>query len=171
MFKPCAYHSLLTSRQSTMTLSQTANETYTRGLFPKGHGYPLWDPEPDDNLWTHLREYWDKGVSIGDVGIITPHGTFDYLFNICLPADDPVNLGRTPPDFLPITLSPLDIRERARHHPNKSFLSSCFMETKRLESDVSVGSPYALFLFLLLCSINIVFQTCSCRTRRWRELQ
>jgi hypothetical protein len=154
-----------------MTLSQTANETYTRGLFPKGHGYPLWDPEPDDNLWTHLREYWDKGVSIGDVGIITPHGTFDYLFNICLPADDPVNLGRTPPDFLPITLSPLDIRERARHHPNKSFLSSCFMETKRLESDVSVGSPYALFLFLLLCSINIVFQTCSCRTRRWRELQ
>jgi hypothetical protein len=43
-----------------------------------------------------------KGVSIGDVGLITPDGAFDYLFNICLPSDDPVNINRVPENFLPL---------------------------------------------------------------------
>lgn len=66
---------------------------------PKRVGFPLWFPEPGRRLPV---EYRMKGVSIGDVGLITPDGAFDYLFNICLPSDDPVNINRVPENFLPL---------------------------------------------------------------------
>ncbi|KAF5375311.1 hypothetical protein D9757_009681 [Collybiopsis confluens] len=71
-------------------------EEYVQSLLPQKRGYPLWSPKPGDWLPPAFRE---EGVRIGDVGIVTEMGQFDYLFNTCLPADDPVNQGRVPHDF------------------------------------------------------------------------
>jgi hypothetical protein len=61
-------------------MSQAAPDIYTECLLPLKHGYPLYRPEPDHGLPPAYRA---NGVSIGDVGIITPEGYFDFLFNIC----------------------------------------------------------------------------------------
>ncbi|KAE9385615.1 hypothetical protein BT96DRAFT_840509 [Gymnopus androsaceus JB14] len=73
-------------------------------------GYPLWQPKPDDGVpLAYLRE----GVQIGDLGILNEFGGFDYIFNVCRPADDPINDGRVPEDFKPITgLKDQDTRKR-----------------------------------------------------------
>ncbi|KIK52194.1 hypothetical protein GYMLUDRAFT_180438 [Collybiopsis luxurians FD-317 M1] len=71
-------------------------EDYVRLLLTQKRGYPLWNPRPGDWLRPAYRE---EGVRIGDVGIVTEFGEFDYLFNVCLPPDDPVNAGRVPQDF------------------------------------------------------------------------
>jgi hypothetical protein len=102
-----------------MALSDSEN--YTRCLFGV-HGYPLWVPKPDDNLCAAYRE---RGISIGDVGIITADGEFDFLFNICLPADDLINLGRTPPNFEEIVLDgPKDVSRDDEKHPPGSHIGS-----------------------------------------------
>jgi hypothetical protein len=59
----------------------------------------LWIPESNRRL--HLG-YRRTGVRIGDVGIITRSGAFSFLFNICLPHNDPVN-SRVPEHFAPIS--------------------------------------------------------------------
>ncbi|KIK52170.1 hypothetical protein GYMLUDRAFT_50048 [Collybiopsis luxurians FD-317 M1] len=71
-------------------------EDYVRLLLTQKKGYPLWNPRPGDWLPPAYRE---AGVRIGDVGIVTEFGEFDYLFNVCLPPDDPVNAGRVPENF------------------------------------------------------------------------
>jgi hypothetical protein len=66
-----------------------------------------------------------KGVSIGDVGLITPDGAFDYLFNICLPSDDPVNINRVPENFLPLEpWDRSDIHEVAFAYPRGGHVAS-----------------------------------------------
>lgn len=61
-------------------MSQAAPDIYTDCLLPLKHGYPLYRPEPDQGLPDAYRV---EGVSIGDIGIITPEGYFDFLFNMC----------------------------------------------------------------------------------------
>ncbi|KAJ3852422.1 hypothetical protein EV368DRAFT_16973, partial [Lentinula lateritia] len=75
---------------------ETEWEVYARLLLPRKRGYPLWSPKPHQGL---PEEYRRVGVRVGDVGILNELGGFDYLFNACLPADHPVNIGRVPPDF------------------------------------------------------------------------
>jgi hypothetical protein len=77
-------------------MSSVASNLYARRLLSEGHGYPLWIPEPNDFL---PPEYQELGTRIGDVGLVTSDGAFDYLFNVCRPASHPINLGRTPDDF------------------------------------------------------------------------
>jgi len=54
------------------------------------------------------RSYQRKGVSIGDVGIFTKNGGFDYLFNVCLPAGHASN-AEVPEGFVPLELKPTEV--------------------------------------------------------------
>ncbi|KAJ6512758.1 hypothetical protein C8R45DRAFT_326727 [Mycena sanguinolenta] len=76
--------------------------TYCSQLLRRGRGFPLYVPGPQVNL---PAEYRRRGVAIGDVGRITPEGSFDFFFNIYLPANHPIN-ANIPGDFVP--LSPYD---------------------------------------------------------------
>ncbi|KAF8991768.1 hypothetical protein BDQ17DRAFT_270246 [Cyathus striatus] len=76
-------------------------EVYVESMFPLKKGYPLFFPQPDQNL---PKEYRQKGVSHEDVGIITSDGAFDFLFNIWYSAQDPINPNDLPENF--VSLSP-----------------------------------------------------------------
>ncbi|KAJ6598267.1 hypothetical protein DFH09DRAFT_1131388 [Mycena vulgaris] len=52
---------------------------YSRLLHPKDHGCALFNPQSFDDLPRAMREV---GTRIGDVGIVTPNGAFDPIFNI-----------------------------------------------------------------------------------------
>jgi hypothetical protein len=83
------------------------SKVYARLLIPKGRGFPLWLPQPPANL---PSEYRKNGVSIGDVGIITSGGIFDFMFNICLPAGGPINGNHVPEIFYPLeSPDPIDV--------------------------------------------------------------
>jgi hypothetical protein len=87
--------------------SGSASDAYARILLTKRIGYPLWIPEPANNPQGYERE----GVHIGDVGIITFLGGFRCIFNVCLPADDPINW-RAPPSLEPFEFQRLRDTER-----------------------------------------------------------
>jgi len=55
--------------------------------------------------------YRREGIRVGDVGIFQS-GAFDFLFNICVPASDPINPDVLPEGFTPIypPLNPVDMR-------------------------------------------------------------
>ncbi|KAF9001532.1 hypothetical protein BDQ17DRAFT_1409952 [Cyathus striatus] len=88
----------------TLSRSPSGHKIYVEKMFPLNYGFPLWFPEPNRYL---PLEYRRKGISIGDVGIITPNGGFDFLFNISLPAEHPVNPNDLPDDFIYIPESKL----------------------------------------------------------------
>ncbi|KAF9009655.1 hypothetical protein BDQ17DRAFT_1323192 [Cyathus striatus] len=71
-------------------------EVYIKKMYKLKHGYPLWYPQPDRD---RPVEYRRRGVAIGDVGVITFNGGFDFLFNIWLPASHPINPNNLPDDF------------------------------------------------------------------------
>jgi hypothetical protein len=77
-------------------------------------------PEPNDDL---LSEYHSKGTSIGDVSIITPDGSFDFIFNICIPASNPVNCFGVPDGFK-VDIGSGDISLKRNMHLPGSDISS-----------------------------------------------
>ncbi|KAF9255075.1 hypothetical protein L218DRAFT_377677 [Marasmius fiardii PR-910] len=54
---------------------------YSRLLLQCGRGYPLWNPQPSENL---SDEEQIKGIQIGDVGVLTEDGALDAFLNIGL---------------------------------------------------------------------------------------
>ncbi|KDR72733.1 hypothetical protein GALMADRAFT_270676 [Galerina marginata CBS 339.88] len=116
---------------------QRSCDIYYRHLSVKGRGSPLWIPEPNNELPVPYRR---RGVTIGDVGIITASGSFDFLFNICVPRDDPINPENLPEDFFPLNppLRPIDLRGQSEFMPN-SYLASASIQ--RLHYD---GNPSGL---------------------------
>ncbi|KAJ7572927.1 hypothetical protein C8J56DRAFT_760925, partial [Mycena floridula] len=94
---------------------------YARLLLPHRHGYPLWIPEPASQLPDAYRA---QGVSIGDLGSINDDGGFDYLFNICQPADHPINADGTPDDFEYLALKRQDIRVNQAMHKRNTDITS-----------------------------------------------
>src|SRR6266542_372071 len=77
-----------------------------------------------DQTWSFQR----SGIRIGDIRIIYRCEGFSFLFNISLPADDPVNEGRVPPGFEPLDFEQvkLDLEKKIvygrRHHLASSSL-------------------------------------------------
>ncbi|KAE9401060.1 hypothetical protein BT96DRAFT_992419 [Gymnopus androsaceus JB14] len=97
-----------------------ASSRYSLLLLSAKEGYPLWTPEPK----RLPEEYRRTGVRIGDVGIIRPDGFFDYLFNICLPRDHPVNAGLVPEGFTPVEISQADVSEVDPFHDPDAHVAS-----------------------------------------------
>jgi hypothetical protein len=120
------------------------SEVYVRLLLPKRLGFPLWNPTPDSNL---PAEYRNQGVSIGDVGIITSD-RFDFLFNICVPHDHPINnvVYGVPTDFENISdvTPPLQISMEKDFHTRPTTIASTLKKSKDLGISVaSQDNPYA----------------------------
>jgi hypothetical protein len=116
-------------------MSQAPSNVYARLLFPKQYGIPLFIPEPYDNL---SREYRDRGASIGDVGIITADGSFSFVFNICSPADDPINCNGVPDGFECIPLTADGITCLNNMHPPGCDISSASVRKESLLIDGSL---------------------------------
>ncbi|KIP05418.1 hypothetical protein PHLGIDRAFT_14562 [Phlebiopsis gigantea 11061_1 CR5-6] len=83
-----------------------AARVYAEQLLPRGHGLPLWEPEPSE-----LGE-----VEIGDVGFID-EGGFCRIFSTTRHKDDPANVFGVPEGF-----SPLEYNERALRHTSIDYL-------------------------------------------------
>jgi hypothetical protein len=101
-------------------------DIYDQHLALKGRGKPMQHPEPSRTLPVAYRR---RGTTIGDVGMFTPSGGFDYMFNICLPADDPTNQQGLPEGFSPLAppLHPSDIHIRTEFNQN-TYLASASVE-------------------------------------------
>jgi len=76
-------------------------EIYYEELLKQKRGSPLWFPGPSSNAPVQYRH---NGVNVGDVGIFRIDEPYDFLFNIFLPADDPINAKGVPEDFRPLEL-------------------------------------------------------------------
>ena len=68
--------------------------------------------------------YQWQGVSIGDVGVFTPDGGFDFLFNVCLPAGHPNNPNELPEGFSCLELRPSDVSEFHAHSSHSHMTST-----------------------------------------------
>ncbi|KAJ7603317.1 hypothetical protein FB45DRAFT_128286 [Roridomyces roridus] len=113
---------------------------YSSQLLYQGRGYPLYIPGPQVNLPSQYRR---TGISIGDVGRVTPEGDFDFFFNIFRPANDPVN-ANVPENFE--ALSPYDPVDVAQYNfsPGNFVASSSIHETN---GDFSEPTPGGQFMF------------------------
>jgi hypothetical protein len=110
------------------------NEIYERLLRRKGRGFALYIPQPNGRLPIAYRR---TGIRIGDVGVITPDGGFNFLFNICVPHDDPANPPILPQGFFPLqpALAELDVVEFSQYNPG-SYLASTSIEKKESDSNL-----------------------------------
>ncbi|KAJ7140969.1 hypothetical protein C8R44DRAFT_239490 [Mycena epipterygia] len=114
---------------------------YARLLFPKGYGYPLFHPQPFDDLPEPARR---TGTRIGDVGVVTQDGSFDPIFNICLAASDPANRFGVPQGFEQVVLGADHIATRDLCHLPGSDIANTTVSKKRL--DVEAGFENNVFL-------------------------
>ncbi|KAF7302897.1 Pleiotropic drug resistance ABC transporter protein [Mycena kentingensis (nom. inval.)] len=100
------------------------SQIYTRNLVGSGRGYPLLIAQPRMNL---PIEYRSRGVSIGDVGRVSPEGDFDFFFNIYRDRNHPINHNRVPEDFSP--LEELDESDLFQLHIKRGSLSSATVQS------------------------------------------
>lgn len=113
---------------------QRSCEIYYKNMAVKNRGSPLWIPEPNNNLSVPYRK---KGVSIGDVGILTESGGFCFFFNICLPRDHVINRRGVPPGFVPMRLpaGSEDIQRHREFHPDSYLVSESIGISRHQQGD------------------------------------
>jgi hypothetical protein len=116
-----------------------AAQLYARVLCVLRHGYPLLCPEPNEALHP---EYIENGIRYGDVGIIAPDGSFDFLFNICLPADHGINKScGTPDNFAPVSWNGQIRRNSNFFQPGNPVYSRC-AECREISAEAMATVPY-----------------------------
>ena len=130
-------------------------EMYERHLMSIGRGLPLWIPQPNIRLPIPYRA---KGVCIGDVGIFTRFGGFDFLFNICRTRDDPINPEELPDNFAPIYLNPIDIRE-FREFNSGSWLAGPSIAESQTGEQTPCVYPSFLFFIPLMLHRGLIFKS------------
>ena len=79
-------------------------------MLTHGAGYPLYMPAPSIGLPPTYRE---KGIRVGDVGVITANGAFEFLFNVC--HDEGIDATIFPDGFEPLMS---DIRTNPKFSPD-----------------------------------------------------
>ncbi|KDR72730.1 hypothetical protein GALMADRAFT_73761 [Galerina marginata CBS 339.88] len=95
-------------------------EIYYQHIAAQRRGSALWIPEPSRTLPPQYRR---NGVTIGDLGVISEFGSFDFLFNICHPRDHPIHPPGLPETFTPLPISPSNITQYSEFI-GESYLSS-----------------------------------------------
>ncbi len=118
-----------------------AHVAYRQLLMRSGHGYPLWIPEPDAGLPV---DYQREGVTIGDLGLLTAGGGFDFIFNVHVDAGHPVNAGGVPPDFVPLPICELGvnpIRRTLPMHRPQAAITSADVSRRSLSVGASAEAP------------------------------
>ncbi|KIJ96269.1 hypothetical protein K443DRAFT_107530 [Laccaria amethystina LaAM-08-1] len=130
----------LPSEEENLIEEEPSNAIYERHMYLKKHGFPLWIPQPNMGL---SRSYQQQGVSIGDVGIFTSDGGFDFLFNVCLPARHPNNPNELPEGFSRLVLRPGDV-SKFRAHSSHSHMTSTFVQKQDRATFECSGSDGAV---------------------------
>ena len=105
--------------------------------------------------------YRAKGVCIGDVGIVTAFGDFDFLFNICRTRDDPINSEELPDNFAPIypPLNPTDVRKFREFSSGSYLASSSVVESHTGEQISCVYPSFSLLIVLMLQYRGLTFES------------
>ncbi|KAJ3751295.1 hypothetical protein DFH05DRAFT_1386535 [Lentinula detonsa] len=111
------------SAHNRISLPFVESDVYARMLLLRKKGYPLWKPKSKNKGLPEA--YKREGVHIGDVGILTDSGGFDYLFNVCHGSGHELNLGRVPEGFKPISnLNCDDTEDESEEHGMGCHVSS-----------------------------------------------
>ncbi|KAJ7639644.1 hypothetical protein DFH06DRAFT_950763, partial [Mycena polygramma] len=113
---------------------------------PQRPRIPYFYPQPSDDLPDEIRQ---TGVRIGDVGVITSCGSFDVIFNVCVPADDPANRFGVPEGFRQLYIAPADILLLGTYHRPGSIVSSTEIRKRRLDLDLSLVDNMQAAILLL----------------------
>jgi len=97
-------------------------EIYHKLMVLKGRGTPMKHPGASRSLPDAYRR---RGITVGDVGIFTGFGGFDFLFNICLSASHPINQQGLPEGFSSLSppLRPGDVYIRTEFNKD-TYLTS-----------------------------------------------
>lgn len=106
---------------------------YSRLLTPKGHGYPIYVPEPPDAGSGHeqKKKYHDRGVDIGDVGVLVADGSFDFFFSIC---HTEVNFLGVPEGYQSMQIRTEEIHSRDGFHCTPSNITTDSMSETYLNA-------------------------------------
>ena len=118
----------------------TDSSIYVSNLLCRGHGMPLWQPNP-----LHPSpDYCAKGLMYGDVGYITNDGVFEFRFNALLPRNHPFQAYGVPDGFSPFeSFLPAEIggefkdvvMEEDQWHDAMACIASEHAETKKIQVD------------------------------------
>ena len=136
-------------------MAQPPCQVYARQLLPMKYGFPLYYPEPPDNLPLELRM---RGVSIGDVGVLkADESKFHFAFNIFAPgpridetpanpqttsmneAEHAINYRGVPDGFVPLQFNAEDVQRMENKHARKSELMSEGVEKHSGSANLSVS--------------------------------
>jgi hypothetical protein len=107
-------------------LSMVAYETYANALIIKGHGYPLWEPNPGEFA----------PVELGDVGYLR-NGAFVKLFNASKAIDDLSNRLGLPRGHHPLRIG--DILRQTPLAKAPEYISSEGVRKKGAELAATAG--------------------------------
>ncbi|KAI3601666.1 serine threonine-protein [Moniliophthora roreri] len=117
----------------------TDGQTYARSLYPRKYGVPLWYPEPNASP-TFPQVHRNTGIRVGDVGILTAEGRFDFVFNICYPRDDPIQWNSVPSDFEQLVTTGC-MQETTHHLRRGALVYSLDASTKGINLGGTVPIP------------------------------